>query len=86
MKEYKITLNEFLFTNVCKFGFIIHQSDLGRIEIPITKRDIKAIATGELLKKSTSDNYEIILQDIGFELTKEIIKRSPMYSDLYYEL
>jgi len=59
---------------------------LGRIEIPITKRDIKAIATGELLKKSTSDNYEIILQDIGFELTKEIIKRSPMYSDLYYEL
>ena len=80
------TLNEFLFTNVCKFGFIVHQSDLGRIEIPITKRDIKSIAIGEVLKKSTSDNYEITLQGVETELIKEIIKRSPMYSDLYYEL
>lgn len=87
MKETRILLNETNFTNLCKMGYFTQSSQSGTTDITITKSDIKKLAYGEIVEKELSDDIiKIALQDIGFYLIKEIIKRSPMFSDLYYEL
>lgn len=88
MKEIRILLNEVTFTNICKAGFLSHRGEsYGTIDIPITKNDIKQLATGKIITKDMGDDMiKIALQDIGFYLIKEIIRRSPMYSEMYYEI
>lgn len=87
MQEKRILLTETSFTNLCKSGFIVYSSpENGRDEISITKLEIKRLANGEIIEKNIGNFYKIALQDLGLELIKEIIKRSPLYSELYYEL
>lgn len=87
MKETRILLNETSFTNLCKMGYFTHNGQLGTTNITITKRDIKNLAQGEIVIKEFSDEIiKIALQDIGFYLIKEIIKRSPIFSEVYYEI
>lgn len=88
MKEIRILLNETSFTNICKMGYITQRrDDVGTFDVSITKADLKQISTGEVLEKEVNGvPIKMALQDIGSELIKEIIKRSPIYSDMYYEL
>lgn len=87
MKETRILLNETNFTNLCKMGYFTHNSQLGTTNITITKNDIKKLASGEIVIKDFSDEViKIALQDIGSYLIKEIIKRSPMFGEVYYEI
>jgi TRAP-type mannitol/chloroaromatic compound transport system substrate-binding protein len=87
MKETRILLNETTFTNLCKMGYFTHNGQLGTTNITITKNDIKKLTNGEIVSKDFSDEViKIALKDIGFELIKEIIKRSPMFSEMYYEM
>lgn len=87
MKERKILLNEFSFTTLCKFGFLKHVSTIGTIDIHINKRDIIKLYKGEIVDKEYSDEViKIATADINPELFKEIIRRSPVFSELYYEL
>jgi TRAP-type mannitol/chloroaromatic compound transport system substrate-binding protein len=87
MKETRILLNETTFTNLCKMGYFTHNGQLGTTNVSITKNDIKRLANGEIVSKDFSDEViKIALKDIGFELIKEIIKRSPMFSEMYYEM
>lgn len=87
MDDIKILLNETTFTNLCKSGFVLYNHPkYGRFDIPITKIDIKNMAKGEIIKKDLEYNFQIAVSDFGFENIKEIIKRSPLYADLYYEI
>lgn len=87
MKETRISLNETNFTNLCKMGYFTHNGQLGTTNITITKRDIKKLASGDIVIKEFSDEIiKIALQDIGSYLIKEIIKRSPMFGEVYYEI
>lgn len=88
MKETRILLNETNFTNLCKSGYFTHRSELyGSSDIRLTKSDMKIITNGKILEKYIGDEIiKIALQDIGLELIKEIIRRSPVYSDMYYEI
>jgi TRAP-type mannitol/chloroaromatic compound transport system substrate-binding protein len=87
MKETRILLNETTFTNLCKMGYFTHLGELGTQNVTITKTDIKRLSKGEIISKDFSnETIKIALQDIGFELVKEIIKRSPMFSEMYYEI
>jgi len=89
MKEIRILLTESTFTNVCKMGYITHRTnEHGSFDINISKLDLKKIASGSILEKLVGDDIllKIAIQDIGSELIKEIIRRSPVYSDLYYEI
>ena len=87
-KEIRASLNEAMFNNLCKHGFIKHQSALsGVYEITFTRLDIKNLCTGDILEKQTDDAVlKFVLQDIGSELIREIIKRSPIYSGLAQEI
>lgn len=88
MQEKRILLTELSFTNLCKFGFIVFNSpETGRDDISMTKLDIKSLAKGQIVEKNIGNLYKIAIQDnLDSELIKEIIKRSPIYSELYYEL
>ena len=87
-REIRTSLNEAMFTNICKHGFIRHQSTLsGTYDISFTRIDIKHLCKGEVLEKQTDDAVlKFGLQDIGSELIREIIKRSPIYSELAQEI
>lgn len=87
MKETRILLNEITFTNLCKKGYFEHVGELGRQDVSIYKADIRKLYNGEIISKELSNEVvKIALQDIGLELIREIIKRSPVFSEMYYEL
>jgi hypothetical protein len=87
-KEIRASLNEAHFTNICKHGFIKHQSTLtGTYDIRFTKSDMKKLSEGEILEKEADDaTLKFSLQDLGSETIREIVKRSPIYSDLAQEI
>lgn len=87
MNEIKIILDEFKFTNFCKLGFLQYKNGNSMNEIPLTKLDIKNLFKEDKLEKDyCGDKITFIISNINKELLKEIIKRSPLFSDLYYEL
>lgn len=83
MEKETVNLNESKFTNICKSGFYVYTFDGRRNEISFTKRDIKKLAEGETVTKR---NIDIMIYGMSEYLVKEIIKRSPIYSELHNEL
>jgi hypothetical protein len=83
MDEKRILLNESTFTNLCKMGFLKD----GNIQLNFTSNEIATLCKGEILEKTYNDwsgniIFKFALQDIGFEIINEILKRSPIFSDL----
>jgi hypothetical protein len=87
-REIRTSLNEALFTNICKHGFIRHQSTLsGTYDVNFTRVDMRKLCKGEMLEKQTDDAVlKFALQDLGSEMIREIIKRSPIFSELAQEI
>ena len=80
MKENRILLTEATFTNLCKIGYFT-TSD--RHDIYFSKEDIINLSNGKIIENETTGSmYKFALQDIGFSLIKEILKRSPIFSEL----
>ena len=83
MNEINITLNEVSFTNVCKIGFIRHTSnENGTTEIYLNKEDIRKIMWGEYISKKVGFIYNIRVININNDTIRELVKRSPIFSDL----
>lgn len=85
MKETRTLLNESMFTNLCKMGYYTAVENNSKNDLYFTKEDIKLLANGKVVTKEASyaqTNWLFMLQDIGFDLINEILKRSPIYSDL----
>ena len=83
MKENRILLNESSFTSLVKKGFIIYDG----IEVSLYKSDISNLCKGEIVEKIHTDwtgdiIFKLALQDIGFDVINEILKRSPLFNDL----
>lgn len=83
--ENTINVNEVLFTEICKKGYLSTRDQFGKIDVYFTKQDIKNLCNGLEVEK-------VEFQPISkFKLTCEsekmnILKRSPVYYDLYEEL
>lgn len=85
--EIRTSLNETMFSNLCKSGVFTHGTGYTRTDVYFTKVDMRDLATGEIVTKNENgQTFQYALQDIGFELVKEIIRRSPIYGEMYYEL
>lgn len=83
MREIRISLNETLFTKLCKEGHLQYNSTYGRSYAYFTKNDMLQLSTGQVVQKEVEDVLlKIALQDIGIQLVKEIVRRSPLYSDI----
>lgn len=86
-KEIRTVFNEITFTNLCKSGIAKHGIDYNKTDVYFTKEDIRKLAKGEMVSKNENDQvFLYLLQDLGIELIKEIIRRSPIYGEMYYEL
>lgn len=87
-KEIRTLFTESSFTNLCKNGFMIHNSTLsGKNQVDFTKEDIRILFNGKILEKEYDDAVlKFALQDIGPESIKEILKRSPIYYALSEEI
>lgn len=87
-KEIRTTLTESSFTGLCKNGYVKHQSTLsGAYDIRFTKNDMKHLCQGDIIEKVTDDSIlKFAIQDIGKDLIREIVKRSPIYSELSQEI
>lgn len=87
MNQKKILLNETTFTLVCKSGFIRYSSNFGNIDLHLSKRDMIALFNREIVNKELqNETVSIAVMEIDAVVLKEIIKRSPVFAELYYEL
>ena len=82
--EKRILLTEGMFTGLCKMGFMKFENDT---QITFTSREITQLCKGEVLDKSVigwseTTIYQFLLQDIEIDTINEILKRSPIFSDL----
>lgn len=85
-KTIRISLDEAKFTYICKSGYFTWNSN-ETFDVRLTRKDIKNLATGKIIRKEENgDIFEIALRDIGLELIREIIKRSPVYSEIYNDI
>jgi hypothetical protein len=75
-KEIRTVFNEVTFTNLCKSGIAKHGIDYNKTDVYFTKQDIKKLVSGEIVTKNENDQvFLYLLQDIGFELIKNILLR-----------
>ena len=85
MKETRTSLNEAMFTNLCKMGYYTAVENNSKNDLYFTKEDIRLLVTGKIVEKEASyaqTNWLFLLQDIGFDNINEILKRSPIFADL----
>ena len=81
--EKRILLNDVMFTSLAKKGFLMD----GNVQLQLTTRELALLCQGKILEKQHIEwagpvEYRIALQDIGFDMINEILKRSPIYADL----
>jgi len=85
MKEKRILLSESMFNNLCKMGYYTAAENNSKNDLYFTKEDVNLLVTGKVVEKDASYNqtkWLFMLQDIGIDLINEILKRSPIFSDL----
>ena len=84
IKEIRTILTEEMFTHVCKVGFIsIRSNDFGKTDINFNRFDILQLVKGEIISKELgTEVFKFALQIIDLEMIKEIVKRSPIFSEL----
>lgn len=85
MEEIRVVFNEKTFTDLAKSGF--YKTYNSSSTISFTKNDILALCKrGEIVDKFMNDKlYKFVCQDLGFNVYREILKRSPIWSDLALE-
>jgi hypothetical protein len=89
MEEIRSSLNEPSFIQLCKTGNLTYGQGYNKIELNITSLDMVSLTKGEIIEKEITwdnKNFKIVLQDIGSDVIREIVRRSPIYSHLYYDI
>lgn len=87
MSEIRTVLTEVLFTNLCKNGTIRFGQGYDATELRFAKADMASLAKGEIVTKEEDGKiFKFAMSDIGYDQIKEILRRSPIFSDMYYEL
>ncbi len=85
MNEININLNENTFTNICKLGFIKYRSIDNTIDsLYLSSNDILSLYKEGILSKNINieNTLKLNTNNINGDIIKEIIKRSPVYSNL----
>jgi hypothetical protein len=87
-KETRIVLNEKTFTNIIKYGFVKYDSSKsGRNDITFNKLDIKSLCLGEIVEKTMDDGVvKFVLEEMDPDYVIEIVKRSPIFSEIANKL
>jgi len=60
---------------------------MGKTDVFVNRNDIRTLVKGEILTIPVDEeDFKIVLQDIGFTMIREILKRSPLFSELAEEI
>jgi hypothetical protein len=60
---------------------------MGKTDVFVNRNDIRTLVKGEILTIPVDEeDFKIALQDIGFTMIREILKRSPLFSELAEEI
>ena len=89
MDKINVSLDEPNFTFLCKYGHLIYGHGYDKQIIDISRIEMISLSKGDIVTKeinSINKVFNIAVQDIGSDLIKEIIRRSPIYSHLYYDI
>jgi hypothetical protein len=78
-KEIRILLTEDTFSQLCKIGFVSQRDSLGKIDIHFYKNDILELCSGKIVTKIFGEVFKFALQDLGIDMIREMVKRSPIY-------
>ena len=84
----EIALTQGIFTQLCKAGFYtVNTSETGRFDLTFYSTDLLKLYNNEMVTK-TLDNttYNFMTVNINNDDFKEIVKRSPMFSNLIEKL
>lgn len=88
-KEFKVLLNETLFTQIIKVGRFTYilNSEGSKIEFPLTSFDVRELSAGKILMRKIEDYiFQITLNGLDKETIREILRRSPLYSSIAEEI
>ena len=84
--EKRILVDEKLFTEICKKGFLTSRDQFGNIDVHFTKLEIKDLCAGKIVEKAQFEPKTLFaLANLGEEMMN-ILKRSPVFYGLYEEL
>jgi hypothetical protein len=86
IKEIRTVLTEDRFSQLCKLGFIRHQTPTGVDIIQFYKQDIIDLSKGEIVTKKSNQLLKYMLIKLDLETIREIIKRSPIFYELSNEI
>lgn len=83
--ENTIIINESMFTEICKKGYVNTKDQFGTFDVYFTKTDIKELCSGKSITKPELSPDPMKLSNMADEMMN-ILKRSPVYYGLYEEL
>jgi hypothetical protein len=80
-------LNTPQFTQLCKTGFMTKQTPEGRGDLQFYSIDMLELCNGKIVEKQfNSETYRFQVAGISNDDIKEIVKRSPIYSNIIDKL
>lgn len=80
-------LNTPQFTQLCKTGFMTKQTPEGRSDLQFYSTDMLELCSGKVVEKELySEKYRFQVNGISNDDIKEIVKRSPIYSNIIDKL
>lgn len=80
-------LNTPQFTQLCKTGFMTKQTPEGRSDLQFYSIDMLDLCNGKIVEKQlNSETYRFQVVGISNDDIKEIVKRSPIYSNIIDKL
>lgn len=80
-------LNTPQFTQLCKTGFMTKQTSDGRGDLQFYSADILELCNGKVIEKQLyNETYRFQVVGISNDDIKEIVKRSPIYSNIIDKL
>ncbi len=75
------------FTQLCKTGFMTKQTPEGRGDLQFYSIDMLDLCNGKVVEKQLyNESYKFQVVGISNEDIKEIVKRSPIYSNIIDKL
>jgi endonuclease V-like protein UPF0215 family len=80
-------LNTPQFTQLCKTGFMTKQTSEGRSDLQFYSIDMLELCKGKIVEKQlNNETYRFQVVGISNDDIKEIVKRSPIYSNIIDKL
>ena len=82
-KKKKVAVDQLMFVQICKFGFLADATPIGRVEIRFNANDIANLCNGNIVEKNYySQVYQFMLLSFDRMQRYLTLKNSPLFWQL----